>query len=316
MADDSQDRSPARDRDDRATISRQAAEWFARSLDENAPQKDYHAFRQWLQADERHAQAYAEFDRLWAGAATVPTLSEKPSVSRRMALKGGGVLAVAGLCAWGFHRFQQPADYATGTGERRVADLPDGSQLELSAASSVQLRFNSRERRIVLLDGEIYCQVAADRQRPFVVEAGALTATALGTQYSVSRMGGNIGVAVAEHSVSVGASGHVVEVSAGEAVDLRDGTLSGIQKEDNTARLSWRNGPLVFISKPFGEVVATLNRWRPGRLMIADEALARQVVTIIINVRSPADIDRALVQGLPIRVANYTPWLTLISAQQ
>lgn len=313
MTDDKQDGSSREARDGDAIISRQAAEWFARLLDENAPQQDYHAFRDWLQADERHAPAYAEFDRLWAGAATAPALPPATPVSRRMALKTGGALAVAGLSGWGLYRFNLRADYQTGIGERRLVDLQDGSQVELSAASAIMLRYTASERRIILTDGEIYCRVAANRQRPFVVEAGPLTATAMGTQYSVARLGKNIGVAVTEHSVAVRASGHVVEVSAGEAVDLRDGTLSGLQKDDNTARLSWRNGPLVFISKPFGEVVATLNRWRPGRLMVADSALARQNVTIIINIRSPAEIDRALVQGLPVRIADYTPWLTLIS---
>jgi transmembrane sensor len=309
MTDDKQHRSSQQDQDGDALISRQAAEWFARLLDEQAPQQDYHAFRDWLQADERHARAYAEFDRLWASAATAPTAS----VSRRTALKTGGALAVAGLSGWGFYRFNQHADHQTGVGERRLVDLKDGSQIELSAASAISLRYTAKERRIVLSDGEIFCRVAVDRQRPFVVEAGALTATALGTQYSVARLGRTVGVTVTEHSVAVEASGHHVEVFAGEAVDLRDGTLSGIQKDDNSARLSWRDGPLVFISKPFGEVVATLNRWRPGRLIVADTALARQNVTIIINIRSPAEIDRALVQGLPVRIANYTPWLTWIS---
>jgi hypothetical protein len=47
------------------------------------------------------------------------------------------------------------SDYATGTGERRVFTLPDGSLMQLNTCSAVDLAFIDRQRLVRLKHGEL-----------------------------------------------------------------------------------------------------------------------------------------------------------------
>ncbi|MCM2127548.1 hypothetical protein NC970_24390, partial [Pseudomonas aeruginosa] len=54
---------------------------------------------------------------------------------------------------------------------------------------------------------------------------------------------------------------------------------------------SWRRGLLVFDEQPLGEVVARLNRYRPGHLLVAPGALAQRRVSGVFRV---ADLEASL----------------------
>ncbi|MBI7803838.1 hypothetical protein JEV83_18840, partial [Pseudomonas aeruginosa] len=54
---------------------------------------------------------------------------------------------------------------------------------------------------------------------------------------------------------------------------------------------SWRRGLLVFDEQPLGEVVARLNRYRPGHLLVAPGALAQRRVSGVFRV---ADLEPSL----------------------
>jgi transmembrane sensor len=293
------------------SVTHEAATWFAHLLDPATPQSDYARFRIWLEADERHALAYARLENLWGKAASEPL---RTGGTRRTFLKtASGILLLAGIGATWTAGGRRP-DFSTGTGEIRTISLPDGSTAELSAGSAISVDFSSAARRIVLIAGEAYFTVHPDAGRPFVVNAGPLTATALGTAYSVAITPEKLSVTVAEHDVRVEAAGQSMDLTEGDTVDYENGTLGGILKEETEGRLGWRNRQLVFLSRPLGEVIAELNRWRSGRLVLADSALASRRVTAIIDVNDITHIDSTLEQGLPIKLTSFTPLLTLVSA--
>jgi transmembrane sensor len=307
---------PDKDRNgETAERTREAATWFALLLDPDTPQTDYERFRVWLLADERNAQAYARIERLWSNAALEPaTPGDTPS--RRGFLKITSaiiLLAGAGGTAW---TIATRPDFSTGTGEMRTLTLADGSRIELGAASTISVDFTSASRRVILHAGEAYFSVAADSTRPFTVEAGHLTATALGTAYSVSIAPERTSVAVIEHHVRVEANGRTIDLSQGDAVDWENGVLGSVAKGDAENRITWRNRQLVFLARPLGEIVAEVNRWRKGRLVIVDRALAARKVTAILDVNDIAGIDATLQQGLPVSLQNYTPLLTIVTARK
>ena len=43
--------------------------------------------------------------------------------------------------------------------------------------------------------------------------------------------------------------------------------------------MGWREGVLVFRDMPLSEAVAEINRYRPGRIMVLDDALAARRVS-------------------------------------
>lgn len=297
-------------------ITHQAAKWFARMLESDLADQEYSEFSDWLQSDERHAAAYAKLEKLWQTAGSEP-LQPGSSSSRRTVLKTAGSLIALGAIAGGLGLHQiRKADFETGIGQRQLVTLDDGSEVELSAATSVSLAFSQKERRILLHSGEVYCRVAKDPTRPFVVQTGSMSATALGTAYSVRSYDDHgASVTVTEHDVLVETSGSSKMISAGETVDTLNCRILPILHGENENRLAWTRGSLVFLSTPLGEVISSLNRWRNGRLVILDDELATRLITAIIDVSRIETIDQTLADGLDLDVTNYTPWLTLVSAK-
>jgi len=306
-------------------IAQQAASWFALFAGQAGTADDRAARDAWLAADPRHRAAYARIEALWEGAARLPGLESiadglatAPVARRRfvagMAGFGGVALAAGGLWALapGMPLSGILSDYRTGAGERRVVALPDGSTAELSAASALSVEFGGSARRIRLDAGEAYFRVAPDSARPFVVEAGTGTTTALGTAFAVAHEADGARVVVTEHAVRVAAGGESRDVAAGRRVRYRGGRLGPVEAAEEGVDLAWRQGRLVFVSAPLGDVVAALERWRRGRILVMDAALARRPVTVIVDVRRSDAMLDALVRALPVRLVDLGPLLTLI----
>jgi transmembrane sensor len=293
-------------------ISRRAAEWFALLLDGSETASDRQGLREWLLADERHAKAYSDLERLWSGAGIVHDLGKAPSPSRRTVLKTGGAAMVLAGAVWGSMRLLGPAAYSTGTGETASVTLPDGSVATLSTRTALTLDFDAERRRIILGKGEAFFKVAPDASRPFVVEASDLFSTALGTAFSVGFQEDGIAVTVTEHAVSVSTGDKFQRVEQGQSLIYRDGRMSVPLRTDVETQLSWRSGKLVFLSTPFRDVISSLSRWRTGKIIVMDERLAQSPVTIIVDVKRSDTILDTLALGLPIKVQNLSPWLTFI----
>jgi transmembrane sensor len=298
-------------------VSRQAEEWFALLLDDGATANDRVEFRSWLERSPENVAAYSELERLWLGAAALPEVLPNAALTRRKLLKSGGALAVLATAGLGsaIYLKSAAADYRTGVGETARFTLPDGSIAELSTGTAISLDFTSNRRRVLLHEGEAFFIVTADASRQFVVDCKRLRSTALGTQFSVGMQEDRIIVAVTEHTVRVSSPTQEQDVREGQSVLFSNDRLSAPARMDADTQLSWRDGKLVFISTPFEDIVASLSRWRRGKIIVMDKTLGRRPVSIIVDVQRAGRILENLEHGLPIRIASYSPWLTLIYPQ-
>jgi transmembrane sensor len=213
------------------------------------------------------------------------------------------------------------ADYRTSPGEVRSVTLADGSRVQLNSDSALAVRFNGGERRVELLAGEAYFIVAPLKEseaRPFVVEAANGRAMALGTEFMVDRAHEATDVTVVEHRVEVSATDprngrSSVVLSPGQSVRYDRAAGMGKATEVNLGRATaWRRGELVFDKARFSEVVAELNRFRRGRIVIADAGLADRRVSGFFRID---DLDGALAsmgRELGVRAMSLPPFLTVL----
>ncbi|MCO2926251.1 DUF4880 domain-containing protein [Pseudomonas aeruginosa] len=258
-------------------IRQQAAEWAIRLDGGDLDRSRREALDGWLAADPRHPAALALAQRTWKqlGSLAEPrTMVQTPVANAPRRAGGrrkgwrGWAAAAAVLLALGSAWNERDAgvswlaDHATGKGEVRILRLVDGSEVELDAQSAIDVAYDSRERRVRLLEGSAIFRAAprAGREtRPFVVESAGGSTRALGTRFLVSR----------------NEDGSVQAPLGGRLDDLT----------------SWRRGLLVFDEQPLGEVVARLNRYRPGHLLVAPGALAQRRVSGVFRV---ADLEASL----------------------
>lgn len=149
-------------------------------------------------------------------------------------------------------------------GEYRFC-LPDGSQVWINSAS--ELRFPTRftgPERVVYASGELYFDVQADADHPFVVEAGDNRVTVLGTAF-------NLNAYPEEQQVLTTLVRGVVEFRHGdERVRLKPGqqaVLDAGTQQLNTRQVdvslytSWVNGAFEYQRMPLADIVRQLARW-------------------------------------------------------
>jgi len=298
-------------------IAQEAVIWFATMHADELTPADREAFQTWMSRDARHRAAYADVERLMSGVAELPAAKERRRAARlKMTRRTFGVAVAAaalGGGGWIISRQHPFADYRTATGERRTITLPDNSRVELSTASALSLDFSSRLRLATLHMGEAFFSVAPDATRPFVVEAAGGRTMAEGTAFNIGYMlDDDVRVTVAEHAVSIRLGTQDVRLDVDTQVVYGRHGIGVPERVDPATELAWRDGRLVFVSAPFGRVIAALNRWRRGKLMVMSDALAARPVTLIVDLEKSGDVLTTLEEALPIRTVNVTPYLTLI----
>ncbi|TBU89291.1 iron dicitrate transport regulator FecR [Stutzerimonas kirkiae] len=291
-----------------------AQRWVVRLTSDNVQPGDVEAARAWCEEHPEHRQAFVAARRLWQLSAHValPETRRRARPIWRWATAAVLVLAVGlGLArhaAW-------DADYRTAQGEQRRIELEDGSRILLDAGSAVDVAFSADGRVITLRKGVALFEVAHDPSRPFRVLAGEVSATALGTVYAVGRLGDAIEVTVAQGRVAVKGAADRATLVAGEQVAWLGGALGAKLEVDTDKALAWRHGRLVFEMAPLADVLARLQRYRPGYLLIGDDKLRDLKVSGTFQLDRLDEGLAALEQAFPLKIQRYTDYLLVLDAR-
>lgn len=275
-----------------------------------------------------------EHEAAWAEAAEIHGMAGKviedrrqaeetrSGVSRRTIILGGvaGLVAVGAGAALGPELWLQlRADHLTSTAELRRVALADDTIVTLGPDSAIRNAFTPSLRRIELLAGMAFFEVAPDSSRPFEVLADGVTAIALGTAFDVSIDAGFLTLAVDRGRVEMERPGS----AAAPRETLADGGWLTFDKrtlhvEQGTRAAGevalWREGMIVAERERIAAVVARIARWQPGRVLILDPGLGAQRISGVFDLRNPLTALDAVVQPRGGRVRQISPWLTVISS--
>ncbi|WP_431858207.1 FecR family protein [Azospirillum sp.] len=297
-------------------LSDEAIDWVVRLRSGRATAEDHAAFAAWRRRSPAHAAAAAQAEMLWRDIGAVGARPERTRTLGRRAVLGGAVAASAAALAVGSGVVGPLAglyaDHATRVGERREVRLPDGSLAALNTATALSVAFSAGERRVVLHEGEAQFEVVRDAARPFVVRADGSEVQALGTVFSVRNTGGAVEVVVSEGSVEVRGGVHAVRLVADERVAFGMGGEPGApERVDARTETAWRRGKLIFNRRPLGDVVAEMQRYRPGRIAVVDDRLRALEVSGIFDLGDADGLLRTVEQTMAARVVRM-PLLTVI----
>jgi transmembrane sensor len=174
------------------------------------------------------------------------------------------------------------------------------------------------ERRVELLAGMAFFEVAKEVGRPFRSEVDDLTATALGTAFDLSRDAQVVSVAIdhglVEVSLAGGAGMPAERLAEGDWLTLDERTRAigrGRRASDQIA--AWRDGMIVADRETVAAVVARIARWQPGRIVIADPRFGALRISGVFDAHVPTMALEAVVQPHGGKVWRISPWLTVIS---
>jgi transmembrane sensor len=268
----------------------------------------------WLARDRRHAGALLRAQAALSaiGHAMVPATYAEPvaikrSSRRRLLAATGAALAasVAGVIGWPLMVGER---VATAPGEIRRLPLADGSVATINSDSRLRVILASESRRVSLDHGQAWFQVAKDRTRPFVVDAGIAQARAVGTAFSVRRGDDGVQIAVTEGTVAVwasDASGAMTILQAGQYADFRRGTAApmvGTAPAQIERALAWRNGEIALENETLANAVAQFNRYNRQQLVIVDPGLGKERLVGLFKIDRPGDFAATLPHSLDVEV--------------
>ncbi|MDY6946673.1 MAG: FecR domain-containing protein [Pseudomonadota bacterium] len=315
-------------------IKAECREWLALLHSDDVSDADRARFAAWLSADPRHQRAYDGLQLLWRDISDLSQLKQLEPVPPRPAERSrptaratrrwvplAAAAAVAGL-AVAIFRAQPPSadqpattaaaiteDYETQLGEVRAIHLSDGSTVTLGARSHITVQLGIDERRVRLVQGEAYFDVAKDASRPFYVTAPATAVRVVGTRFDVRVAESHVRVAVDEGIVAV--NDEPGALTRGQRVDvLPDGALTGVMQVDGSEVAAWREGRLIYDGATLSEVVADLARYRANVTLNSAEAGKLRVTAGLRVEQIDQFVDR-LPDILPVRVNRTSDAITI-----
>lgn len=301
-------------------LSDQAIEWLVRLSSGRASEADHSAFAIWRQQSTDHEYAAQEAEALWQGIGIagkqVRRAERKATITRRamlggtMVLVGGVVLERTGLI--GPHLF---ADHVTGIGEQETIKLSDGSSVFLNADTALSVDYRRENRLLQLFKGQASFTVAKDAARPFIVEAGGGRTQAIGTAFDVRYQSRDVVVTVMSGVVNVSsdtAPSDMVRVEADQSVHYTPYSHPSVPESvDAYMETAWQRGKLIFNRRKLGDVVAEIERYRSGKIVIASEGVRELEVTGAFDLNDPEAMLDTIENTLSLRITRL-PLVTII----
>ncbi|CNE75466.1 FecR domain-containing protein [Yersinia nurmii] len=296
-------------------IDEQAALWFSRSQGRRLTDAEQRQFQEWLQRSAAHAEAFRQMQQIWGDCALIarPASAAQPKVkpSWWRPLRGCAAGAFFLLALW-LPASQLPLvlmqdiHLQTDNYAREVV-LSDGSRVHLNRYTKMRVHYAKEKRQLWLDRGEVYLQVAENKQRPFLVYAGESQVRVVGTEFDVRYDAEEMGVAVRQGIVAVTgrSSMETVMLHAGDSARLRKGENDlqrGQRQADEVGE--WRSGQISFRNRPLGELLKEVARYRSGKIELIDERLGSLPVSGSLDLAHPDEFLNALPLLLAVNVVQ------------
>ncbi len=178
----------------------------------------------------------------------------------------------------------EPIKYLTEVGESKNLTLSDGSELKLNTNTEILVEYSSGFRKVEIVRGEVYFDIAKNIDRPFIAVTADGNITAVGTAFNIqlSQFGGTE-VSVTEGKVkvdnfsglnSISSQSAEVFLSKGQKAQIREKTAEVSSPVDLNSELAWHKGMVLFNGETLEQVVNEIGRYTPLNFKILDPEIA------------------------------------------
>lgn len=307
------------------SVDEQASSWFARMQADDVSSTELERFNQWLKQSQAHKSAYDNLVNLW-GVLKQPaqnvqatlqieeskaTITEKQSTLTR-SIPVFLVLLLLIIQLPGFYQNWR-SDYHTTVGEQLNITLNDGTQVLLNTDSALVVNYSAHQRQVELLRGEAFFDVESDKARPFVVVHHGLSAKAVGTAFTVKVAGLATQVVVSEGIVELSAEQtDRLLLTKNQKSKYQQGRRNLVEDSKISEEFAWQRGQLVFNQQPLASVIAEVNRYRKGRIVIINPNLKQRVVSGVFDTVDTNAVVAAITSTLRVKSLNMADQLVLI----
>jgi ferric-dicitrate binding protein FerR (iron transport regulator) len=318
----------------RSALHMEARNWLLRLTSGAATVQDARAFEHWCGQSAAHVEAFAETRRLWENLgpaahawkaservrAAAADLAAGPRMSRR-AFLGAAVTASAALVVvhpplqlWP-SLSDMAADYRTATGEQREVDLGRSVVVQMNTQTTINLRkSNGQVTGIELLGGEIQVKTTAAAADPLIVFAGGgrIDVGAMG-KCNVRCDGSRVQVTGLDGATTLRYQGQSAVLKTAQSAEFGDGHVGQVMPANLEVTMGWRRRVLIFDGQPLAEVVREINRYRPGKIILANDRLAAREVQARFSLNQLTDVAALIQDAYGAKVTSLPGGIVILS---
>lgn len=285
------------------------AQWVNRLDQPTVDAAASEAFDQWMRADPRNRDDFADMQALWHSDALTQALREasieapvqnEPAMRhhflRRVKLSRLALAACAALALFLLVPSLYTTSYRTGPGNGQSITLADGSHVDLSGNAVLRASMLPWRRDVTLAQGEAFFDVRHDADRPFQVRSDSTLVRVLGTAFNVDRQDDNrVVVDVYRGAVALKSSTSVSRVlHKGERSRVLDGgitTAPAVRVAKVQPRPDWTAGWFEATDVPLHVLIAKVQRYSAQPISVEDDRTAKLPVSGRFRIAEP---DRVL----------------------
>ncbi|MDI4231966.1 FecR domain-containing protein [Bradyrhizobium sp. Arg237L] len=318
------------------SLRAEALGWLRLLHSGQATAGDVVAFEHWRAISPAHAAEFAEASLLWTvlrdaahqaerASATTPVGATvmRPNFrpSRRGFLIGGAALAASAagvavvrppLDLWP-SAMELAADYRTGIGERRQVDLHDKVAVELNTRTSLDVRSpRDGDVQLELLAGEAAIANRPGQAAYITVLAGSGRVMTGSASFVIRKTGSDVRVNCIEGHVDVMCHDKAFTLASGQQVKYDANSNGDVAAADPELVTAWQRGLLVFRRAPLADVIDEVNRYRAGRVVLLDAALARRQVVANFRLDRIDDVIDFISKAMDLRVRTLPGGVVLV----
>lgn len=305
-------------------IIEQARSWYVRLGSEQANADDWISFTEWLEEHPLHVDAYdrvelalldAEVSSLQSDDVdnVVPFIT-KPKSSKTAPknpafawgrFAGIAALFIAALTVYFTNNPLQDASvqtYATKIGGHKEIVLADGTRINLNTNTQISVALSKKTRTVTLKNGEVFFDIASDKNRPFIVNAMGTKITDVGTSFSVYASNDALTISVADGLVDVQSAAQTTRLKKGQlAIQKRGDNKFVVNAIDIESISTWRDDILVFEDSELSIIIPELNRYFERPILISDQKVADLKFSGVLNISNQDIMLESMVSLMPIK---------------
>jgi ferric-dicitrate binding protein FerR (iron transport regulator) len=260
-------------------------------------------------------QAWASFQQRVEGRRVVAIDAPSKPRSRQWLRVAAALLVVASAC-WLYYSHSDKAGQllSVRSGSKVLLDtLPEGSVVTLNKGTAIhyQRQFSGPSRQVEM-EGEAFFSVAADKEKPFVVNTKGVSITVLGTSFNVKTANGKTEIVVETGRVAVSAGGRTVQVNAREKVVIRKDNAAP-EKEANPDQLYnyYRTNAFECDGTPLWRLAEKLEEVYKVHIVIANDRVRNLPLTTTFVDESLDGILKIVEKTFAITYVRNGPEITL-----
>jgi transmembrane sensor len=313
-----------------ARIREEAEKWWLHLRSGKATTEDAQALRAWCAQSHSHAAAWREIRDIWEAlepatqsvharevASSVVPKRNTGGFGRRAFIGGAfAVPAVATLAIlpplglWPSAAVWA-ADYHTGTGEQRQVVLSSEVMMTMNTQTKINRKNNSRGEGIELLSGE--AEISVKQAVPFIVDVGGGTVLAHAAQFNVRYTNDEVCVTCLSGRLEVATGASQKVLQAGNQLLYGKTPVTEVIAADVSGVTAWRQGTLSFTDAPLHEVIAEINRYRSGRVILNNQALAERRVRLRFSTQQMDSAVRMIGELYNLRLIHLPAGVVLLT---